>query len=260
MPAFKPSFPAKVNYSHPLTRGLRFAALLNDRNLLAVRELRYGRTATVNATPAWVDNSAGPAMSFSGSSVDWPNSPEYGITGSAVSVCVGFRFTASQTNAVLLAKWGASGSYILFVDNISANRLKGGVSIGASAKTATSANTYNDGLPHQAVMTYDGAAVKLYVDGGREEINTAQTGNIDTTTEVLRLAAYSGGGGGFVGEINYGYVWARALPRSEVAELFFDPYGMFLQRMVAQPAAVPSSFNWNQAATQIARMERVIGY
>lgn len=69
---------------------------------------------------------------------------------------------------------------------------------------------------HTLVGTYDGTAIRLYVDG-TERAATAATGTLLTSTAPLRIGSWDGVSefhGGTVGDVA---VWNRALPPSEIS-------------------------------------------
>ena len=87
-----------------------------------------------------------------------------------------------------------------------------------------SSKTYNDGIWHYAVATYDGLSLKLYIDG-------VQIASLSTTaipdhagTQPVRIGANSIStpppNGFFTGNVDEVRVWNRALSSSEVSNAY----------------------------------------
>jgi hypothetical protein len=94
----------------------------------------------------------------------------------------------------------------------------------------TSPLNYNDGKWHYAVATYDGSAVKLYMDGVQvaSNLTTTTPGTIPDNTGIqpVRIGANSlsldseDGGGYFIGSIGEIRVWNRSLSAEEVSTAY----------------------------------------
>jgi len=90
---------------------------------------------------------------------------------------------------------------------------------------ATSPLTYNDSKWHYAVVTYDGLATILYVDGMQVGMEPAEQEPAkqepDTTTNPLRVGANSYPlNGFFVGQIDEIRLWDRPLSAAEIADQY----------------------------------------
>jgi hypothetical protein len=97
-----------------------------------------------------------------------------------------------------------------------------------------SRSSYNDGLWHYAVVTYDGSSLKLYVDG-MEATSKSTSGAVpdNTGTQSLRVGANSLKlNGNFTGSIDEVTVWNRALTAVEVTDAYntgnFDTTGQLI--------------------------------
>lgn len=85
---------------------------------------------------------------------------------------------------------------------------------------ATSSLTYNDGLWHLALVTYDGATIRLYIDGMEVASHSTST-TPETNTKDLVIARNSRTSDRFFrGSIDDVYVWNVALTALEVEDLF----------------------------------------
>lgn len=225
----KPSFPV-VDHAHELSRDLQLCCPIYEGFGNILNDVRYTRTGVFNGGVAFTANRGSRALTFDGVGdyVEYANSNELNITGNKISIACGFRFSTSQNNRPFLSKWGVSTQYILLISNALANKITFAVNAGGTTATITSANTYNDGEIHNAVGVYDGVNLYLYIDGVSVATPVAKTGNITSTTDPVILGRYSSATGDYTGELNYAYVWSRALSFLEVELLHFDPY-LFLR-------------------------------
>jgi hypothetical protein len=94
--------------------------------------------------------------------------------------------------------------------------------------------SYNDGLWHYAVVTYDGSSLKLYVDG-MEATSKSTSGAVPDNkgNQSLRVGANSLKlNGNFTGSIDEVTVWNRALTAVEVTDAYntgnFDTTGQLI--------------------------------
>lgn len=88
--------------------------------------------------------------------------------------------------------------------------------------SATSTTDVDDGEWHHVVGTYDGDAVKVYVDGVLEDTNSSPSGNLPTGIGPLRIGAdyQAVPAGFFLGSIDDVRLFGRALSATEVRTLF----------------------------------------
>jgi hypothetical protein len=115
----------------------------------------------------------------------------------------GMRFTcwinlqdASSINKPIMAKWGASGEYILMIDFSSANKIKAITRHSSTSKSAVTSNNYTSSSGWTKVTMEDnGSNVTIQTNGGNGETITgdAVTENMDTGTETIAFGAYNTG-------------------------------------------------------------------
>ena len=85
----------------------------------------------------------------------------------------------------------------------------------------TTSNAYNDDLWHYAVVTYDGSAIMLYIDGVRVESRSATATPDNSGNHPVSIGADSlSQDGYFVGSIDEVRIWDRALTSSEIADIY----------------------------------------
>ncbi|HEY7109056.1 MAG TPA: LamG-like jellyroll fold domain-containing protein, partial [Nitrososphaeraceae archaeon] len=104
----------------------------------------------------------------------------------------------------------------------SGEQLRAGFETGSGTDNfVTSTARYNDGLFHYATLTYDGAALRLYVDGA--QVATTSTTSSPETSNTLPVRV---GGNAqtadrfFTGNIDEVRIWNRALSAQEVLDTF----------------------------------------
>ena len=148
----------------------------------------------------------------------------------AFSVGIWFNTVVKPTtNAYLAAKGGpdngANMNYGIWLD--SSAKLKGGfkTSSGSIVSTVATTKTYNDGKWHYALMTYDGATLKLYVDGDAEiKQPSGSYGKPDTSSSShVRIGAHGNiNDKYFTGEVDELYIWSTALTSNDVKDQYYS--------------------------------------
>jgi hypothetical protein len=98
----------------------------------------------------------------------------------------------------------------------STGKIKGEFYIGASLKTLTSLIAYNDNAWHHVAYTYDGANIKLYIDGTLEG-TLAATGAVFNATQNFTIGKYSASNAyNFWGSIDEVRVWNTARTAAQI--------------------------------------------
>jgi glucose/arabinose dehydrogenase/PKD repeat protein len=166
----------------------------------------------------------GGALSFNGSSsfVTVPDSASLDlVTGMTLEAWVNPTSLSPGWRTVVFKQTTSGMVYSLYAHN--GTRPAGQVNIGgeqnAIGAAALPANTWT----HLAV-TYDGAALRLYVNGVQAGSKT-QTGSIPASTGVLRIGGNSIWNEFFVGLIDEVRIYNRALPASEIQTDMTTPVG-----------------------------------
>jgi hypothetical protein len=94
----------------------------------------------------------------------------------------------------------------------------------ASDHYVTSANSFNDGQWHYAVVTYDGSNVRLYIDGAQVATKSTSGASPETSgTKPVRIGANSRvtpPGNFFTGEVDEVRVWNNAKTAQQVTDAF----------------------------------------
>ena len=115
------------------------------------------------------------------------------ITGDQITVAVWIR-VANAAEKKVVAKWAdspsAAHSYLLTIAGASNDNAVFAINSGSQG-VATGTTALVIGTWYHLVGTYDGANVRIYVNGVEEDV-TALTGNIVSTTVPVRIGMGSG--------------------------------------------------------------------
>jgi hypothetical protein len=187
----------------------------------------HGNTGTLSGATQWVPGYFGPGLSFDGSTarVDVPDSPSLDSTA-ALSVGAYVKTSGSPGNFEYIVAKGASGciaaSYALYTGP------NGGLQFYVSQNSGSSYTRSPDagaavwnGKWHFVVGTYDGSAVRLYVDGQQVGSGTPLSGPVGyglPNGNDLFFGHYDGCSGlDFAGSLDEPTVWSTALTPQEVS-------------------------------------------
>jgi hypothetical protein len=174
---------------------------------------------TLNRTTGVKD--AGTAVGFDDTQVQLITIGDYyGFTGTtAFSAEIWASPSAHAVDRRLFSKEGASGTRPGWRMNVNTNNRVSASRLDASgvADTATSTTTLAAGTWYHLVVTYDGANLRLYVNGTLEA-TVASTRSAGSTTNALRIGRYSGGGETFGGDLDEAAVYTTVLTQQQVTE------------------------------------------
>ncbi|WP_283136775.1 LamG-like jellyroll fold domain-containing protein [Rhizohabitans arisaemae] len=167
----------------------------------------------------------GKALSFNGtnSSVTVPDSPRLRPSGGlTVEAWVNPASTAGWRTAVLKERTGGL-SYALYASN--GSRPEGDLNLGGADVAVRGSAPPPTGTWTHLALTYDGAAIRLYVDGVQAG-STPRTGPINfAAAGPLRIGGNAVWGEYFSGLIDEVRVYDRALTAAEIVEDMATPAG-----------------------------------
>jgi hypothetical protein len=140
------------------------------------------------------------------------------------SVAAWFKTSANYyVNGMIVNKGGpgneTSGNNVNYgIWLTSQERLRAGFeSADGTDYYVTHKNTYSDGQWHYVVLTYDGSALRLYLDGTQLGWRAISATPETSGTMPLRIGANSQAKSGyFMGQLDEVRVWNRAVPETEV--------------------------------------------
>jgi autotransporter-associated beta strand protein len=141
--------------------------------------------------PLWTNGVSSTALCFDGAwnEVQVPSAPV--LTPSASLTVAAWIQVAPNVTGTTIAKWNTAantGSYLLTVSNGAPGFQ---VSINGTAVAAQSSLTLPDTLWHHLAGTYDGTAVRVFLDGV-EQTNVAASGTVDAVSAPLRIGLLPG--------------------------------------------------------------------
>jgi len=230
----KPPLGAKLNWAHPLTKGLVGCWLFNEGGGNKAYDLSgYNNHGTLNAMAfpsttlsGWNPGKDGVGLQFDGSSdyVDCGNDPSLNITN-AITIEAWVKTTqttrgqiTAKVSAWQFAKRESTHKISIYLYGITPLRWEGGDT------------EINDGVWHHIVATYDanGGANNgnFYLDGVLDGQFTS-TGNIDVNSNNLAIGNQIFCAHNFNGAIDEVRIYNRALNAEEIKQLYIAPYAMF---------------------------------
>lgn len=139
-------------------------------------------------------------------------SPEYafrsgfslnGLTSFTVSLW--FRTTTSVGTTYFFSSPESSAGMNGCDLHMAGNILRGSIRT-ATTTTFSTGDIMNDGVWHNAMLWYDGANAKIYVDGV-EQATVAKTGTIDNSANEFNLARFGTFGGYMLTDLDEVAVW-----------------------------------------------------
>ena len=145
-----------------------------------------------------------------------------------------------NTNAFIVNKAGDTGNmnYGIWMNN--AEKIQAGFETSTGKPMyATSPLSYSDGKWHYAVVTYDGSAVNLYVDGVMVATKSASGSPDNGGEEPVRLGANADSlSNYFIGDVDEVRVWSSALSAQQVIDASngnFDTKNQIMYLDFSQP-------------------------
>ncbi len=97
------------------------------------------------------------------------------------------------------------------------NSIQAKINVGGTRYIATTGADFIEiGVWHHVAGTYDGDALKLYVNGVLRDSNTLPSGSLSVTTNILAIGTWSSLVDFFEGTVDEVRIWSRPLSASEV--------------------------------------------
>jgi len=201
-----------------------------------VMDLAGGNQGTTSNV-TWEMGPHGPITTYNGST-------SYIAGGSCIaleagSICMRLRSTDTSWNPQygFMLQGADATVFGVTIPDAAAQKFRGQFQFVSVVATAG----YVAGQWYDVAVTYDGSALKLYIDGlwNNQTVDTKRTMPVSTMT-IGNWAAYSTA---LQGSIEYVSLYDRALSPAEVKSLYQDPYRLITPRKmfpvsVAAPAGV----------------------
>lgn len=227
-PNQKPCLGLQVNWAKPITRGLVGYWPFNEGAGSKVFDFSgNGNTGSFNGDVSWTAGPSGCCLTFPGSD-DWidisdDRLPAFG-TGD-FTIVAKVKHPQDDTHRVILSKGGTGdGEFIFYKTSGDVPRFYGD-SGGISAAWG-GPNSWPDNDWVQFAITRQGSTLQTYLNavaGGSDA-----TAGADLNSGVdWRIGATDDGTLDWVGEIDFIYVYNRALSSSEITKLYREPFCLF---------------------------------
>ena len=226
--SIKPVLGNQLELGHPLATGLVGLWLMNEGSGNKVFDLSgNGNTGTFGAgaaSPSWTSGDNGHALNFDGGdNVAVGNRPSLANLNEMTVIC-SMAHTAGSNDGIVSDWPGATQRWLLWISTV-ATKIGFIVREGGANKEARLTNDYNDGLYHQYAGVFNGTNVSIDVDGGKEIVVGDAVTAMDVETSSVRIGIYATEH--MTGQIQYVYIYNRALSASEIALLYREPFIMF---------------------------------
>lgn len=232
----KPSLGRKINWNHPLAKGLDGCWVFNEKSGDKVFDLSgQGNDGTITGAD-WVPN----GLDFVETNSDYINCGQV-ISGYPFTLMALVKPSTISQEAILSVSAGNVATYhaILIDANKATARSYDGTIYDANSDIVV------DELYSIVGVWTSASSRKLYINGEFATEDTGTESGIGYTTTKIGVSADSTPWGYFDGLMQYAYIYNRALSPSEIAELHRDPYAMFQQPV--NPAllyGLPADSNW----------------
>ena len=177
-----------------------------------------GNSGALQNGPTWTAGQVGGALSLDGVDdyVDIPNSPSLSPTGAiTLAAWVNSRAPASGVVQMILGKYSGAvgGPYFLRIQG------SGVVRFGVAGTNLTGARVLNANTWYHVAATYDGAQMRLYVNGALDG-SVAKTGAMTDNGLNVNIGQLVGSGGSFNGLLDDVRVYDRGLSAAEVLGVY----------------------------------------
>jgi len=225
----KPPKGAMLNRGHPYARGLIGYWLMNEGAGNIVNDLSGNGSMgiiTAGATaPTWVAGKYGSALNFDGGdNINCGNNSSLNL--SQFTFVASVNINSQVSNAIVFAKHnaGTQGYFFQVGDGYVKAKFNN-----QDQNYAIGTTLFTPGKTYHIAATYDGVALKVYVNGVDDTASSLVTDAAPTvhTGNFYFGQLYSGGLWQINSKINYGFVYNRALSATEILNLYRSSFCMF---------------------------------
>ena len=240
----KPLMGRKVNWSHPLSKGLVGCWLMNEGGGNAIFDLSgNGHTGIFYSDISWEVGRFGTCIRSEGTISDeidiGINSYDLGIRNEA-SFCAWVKLDdiTPAADQGIVSDWDSSVGFNLMIDNSP----QGGVTMYVypdNTRASSAAGIIHEGWNFVA-GTLDGTDLKIYHDGIYQAFDAINS-DMGDSASTIKIGVRGDSSGPTKGLIDYLTIHNRALSASEITRLYMDPFCMFRKnKMALWYAAIPA--------------------
>jgi len=225
----KPGPGARIDWRHPLARGLTSCWLFNETGF-RVRDLASFNYFDSNIGTVWYPGGYG-GTSFGFNNGGFNLATSAGLQNPSLSVLAWVRPSTSQVSRCFVDcfRGGNNNGWALGISDSSADVVKWYTATSATSDTLSSSTALATYSHYQVAGTFDDSsgAKKLYLNGALEA-STTWAHSIDYTGTNGAMGGLYGGGQGWIGFSEMLYIYNRALTQGEVRLLYAQPFAFFL--------------------------------
>lgn len=233
----------RINPVSRQAEGLRFwvPPMVRPHNVIDGQLLSLGSEMITGAgkleicpegLPMWLYFGGDSYDIFDPTNATWLN----GLTTFSVAAWIRTRMSGTISQNIILAKHsaGTDGTFYLALTDPSTIRMAV-VNSASSRKDHDVSYDLQNGMLYHVAATYDGANIRIYVNGVEIGSPTAQTGGLKTYATALRIGNYSGVAWNMHGRVGDARVYTRCLTTEDVSAMY-DPRTRW--ELYAQPPRV----------------------
>lgn len=240
-----------LDVTHPLSRGLVGCFLLGDvpGKIVDISPFQNDGSYTGSPTIATAHH-GGLATHFSGTNYGLVPPGKQLDLGKYMTVMCWSRVTGGSGVRCMVAKQNASDArnYYLATNSTSYRFY---FTVAGAYKGLDGTTAYGTGWNHVA-GTYDGATIRLYING-KQDSSVAETGTPQTTTTDLRLGVLTTAPAeGYPGDIDCVRIYNRTLSANEIQRLYVEPYAGIYSADIPYRVAASGGGNVTVALTGVA--------
>src|SRR5207245_3398254 len=153
------------------------------------------------------------AVALAGGNVDMASPAALNISGSALTIEFWAKGTPGSSNYLVSHTNASSQGYAVYTGGDTAYHFY--IAAGGSLHISGAVSGTWDGAWHHFANVYDGAQMRIYVDGAIR-LTEAETSALTGYTGNFRVGGYNGGGLGFSGPLDELAVYGRALTATAI--------------------------------------------
>ncbi len=215
----KATLGTRINYTHPLARGMVRCYLANEGMGALIADSARGVHAALTGASTnafWSTGQlGGPCLSFSGSSTIYGKANDGGsYAGDVVSVSGWFKTSTSAIANIATADDGSTRKWLVQT-RTTGNTLRFTPFRVGSSVAIDSTTAVNDGKWHHFVGRWDGGTAEIWIDGTMEASSTF-IGTMSPGTVPLWIGTNSAQTANFTGQIDALLVWNRVISPTEI--------------------------------------------
>jgi hypothetical protein len=257
--------------THTIENMDNFVLWLSSKSFPHDTEIKWGLDTTTRSGYRWEPYGTFDGVNGNVGVLGIDDAPTLSLNNFTLSAW--FRTNTGFPNSGVIAGKGKFSSeatgdnynYVLYMDN--ANKIVGGYEEAAGTNHyATSTNSYNDNQWHFAIVSYDGANVKLDIDGSNVASPAATATPATNSLNFLIGKSSSETANLWNGNIDEVRLWNRALNSSEKTALYTNntvPSGLVVERKfgtdenltiaqtIADKYTAPTGITWKTIGTDI---------